>query len=39
MIPVIWRAKVYAASNKLKDNDISAWDSDLATLAFWYREA
>jgi peptide/nickel transport system substrate-binding protein len=39
VIPVIWRAKVSAISNKLKDADISAWDSDLATLAFWHREA
>ena len=30
VIPVIWRAKVSALSNKLKDTDISAWDSDLA---------
>jgi peptide/nickel transport system substrate-binding protein len=39
VIPVIWRAKVSAISNKLKDTDISAWDSDLANLAFWHREA
>ena len=39
VIPVIWRAKVSALSNKLKDTDISAWDSDLANLAFWHREA
>ena len=39
VIPVIWRAKVSALSHKLKDTDISAWDSDLANLAFWHREA
>jgi peptide/nickel transport system substrate-binding protein len=39
VIPVIWRAKVSAISNQLKDTDISAWDSDLANLAFWRREA
>ena len=39
VIPVLWRAKVSALSHKLKDTDISAWDSDLATLAFWHREA
>ena len=39
VIPVIWRAKVSALSNRLKDADISAWDSDFATLASWYREA
>jgi peptide/nickel transport system substrate-binding protein len=39
VIPVIWRAKVSAISNRLKDTDISAWDSDLANLAFWHREA
>jgi peptide/nickel transport system substrate-binding protein len=39
VIPVIWRAKVSALSNRLKDTDISAWDSDFATLATWYREA
>ena len=32
-------AKVSAVSNRLKDLDISGWDSDLATLASWYREA
>ena len=25
--------------SKLKDADISGWDSDFATLAFWNREA
>src|SRR5215831_829097 len=39
VIPVIWRSKVSALSNRLKDTDISAWDSDFATLATWYREA
>jgi peptide/nickel transport system substrate-binding protein len=39
VIPVIWRAKVSAISHKLKDADISGWDSDFATLAFWNREA
>ena len=39
VIPVIWRAKVSAISHKLKDTDISAWDSDFANLATWYREA
>jgi peptide/nickel transport system substrate-binding protein len=39
VIPVTWRAKVSAISNRLRDTDISAWDSDLATLAYWHREA
>ena len=39
VIPVIWRATVSAISHKLKDTDISAWDSDLANLAYWNREA
>ena len=39
VIPVIWRAKVTAISHKLKDTDVSAWDSDLATLPYWHREA
>jgi peptide/nickel transport system substrate-binding protein len=39
VIPVIWRANVYALSNKLKDTDIGGWDSNLATLVFWNREA
>ena len=39
VIPVIWRAKVSALSTRLRDTDISAWDSDLATLAYWHREA
>jgi peptide/nickel transport system substrate-binding protein len=39
VIPVIWRANVTTISNKLKDADISAWDSNLATLAYWHREA
>jgi peptide/nickel transport system substrate-binding protein len=39
VIPVIWRANVSTISHKLKDADISAWDSNLATLAYWHREA
>jgi peptide/nickel transport system substrate-binding protein len=39
VIPVIWRANVTTISNKLKDTDVSAWDSNLANLAFWHREA
>jgi peptide/nickel transport system substrate-binding protein len=39
VIPVLWRSKVTAVSLKLRDLDISGWDSDLSNLANWYREA
>jgi peptide/nickel transport system substrate-binding protein len=39
VIPVIWRAKVSAVSHRLKDTDISGWDSDFATLPYWHLEA
>jgi peptide/nickel transport system substrate-binding protein len=39
VIPVLWRNKVTAVSLKLRDLDISGWDSDLSNLATWYREA
>jgi peptide/nickel transport system substrate-binding protein len=39
VIPIIWRNVVGGASNKLKDTQISGWDSNLWHLAYWYREA
>jgi peptide/nickel transport system substrate-binding protein len=38
VIPVIWRNVVGGASNKLKDTQISGWDSNLWHLPYWYRE-
>ena len=38
VIPVAWRPRVSAISNKLKVAQ-SGWDSDFWQLPFWYREA
>jgi len=38
VIPVVYRPKVQAMSNKLQAS-VSGWDNDLATLADWYRDA
>jgi peptide/nickel transport system substrate-binding protein len=38
VIPVAWRPRVSAVSNKLKLAQ-SGWDSDLWQLPFWYKEA
>ena len=38
VIPVVWRPRVRAISNKLKLEQ-SGWDSDFWNLQHWYREA
>jgi peptide/nickel transport system substrate-binding protein len=38
VIPVLWRSVISAVSGKLKNTDISGWDSNLWNLANWYRE-
>jgi peptide/nickel transport system substrate-binding protein len=39
VIPLVWRNWVSGVSNKLKNTDISGWDSNFWNLARWYREA
>jgi peptide/nickel transport system substrate-binding protein len=39
VIPEIWRNRSSAAATKLQGLDLSGWDSSLANLANWYREA
>jgi len=39
VIPEIWRNRTSAAASKLQGLDLSGWDSSLANLANWYREA
>ena len=39
VIPEIWRNRSSAAITKLQGLDLSGWDSSLANLANWYREA
>jgi peptide/nickel transport system substrate-binding protein len=37
-VPIVWRNRLQAVSNRLRGYEISGWDSGLAQLAFWYRE-
>jgi peptide/nickel transport system substrate-binding protein len=39
VIPVLWRMVISAVSHKLKNTDVSGWDSNLWNLRNWYREA
>jgi len=39
VVPVTWRHEVSAASTKLRGMEVTAWDSRLWHLAYWYREA
>ena len=39
VIPEIWRHRTAAAVTKLQGLDVSGWDSSLANLANWHREA
>ena len=39
VIPLVWRNWVSGVSNRLKNTDISGWDSSFWNLARWYREA
>jgi peptide/nickel transport system substrate-binding protein len=38
VIPVVYRPRVSASNTRLK-NQVSGWDSDLANLSDWYKEA
>jgi peptide/nickel transport system substrate-binding protein len=39
VIPVLWRSVISAVSNKLRNTEISGWDSNLWNLANWQRDA
>jgi peptide/nickel transport system substrate-binding protein len=39
VIPVAWRPRVAAISNKLKNATQSGWDGDFWYLPFWYKES
>jgi peptide/nickel transport system substrate-binding protein len=39
VIPLIWRRWVSGVSHRLKNTEISGWDSSFWNLARWYREA
>jgi peptide/nickel transport system substrate-binding protein len=39
VVPVLWRNRVQAVSNRLRGTDVTGWDSDFWHLAYWYREA
>jgi peptide/nickel transport system substrate-binding protein len=39
VIPVLWRNVASAVSNKLKNTEITVWDSNLWNLSNWTREA
>ena len=39
VIPVLWRARVAAVSNKVRNTEQSPWESDFWNHANWYREA
>ena len=38
VIPVLWRSVISAVSNRLKNTEITGWDSNLWNLANWTRE-
>jgi peptide/nickel transport system substrate-binding protein len=39
VVPMVWRAGVSAVNAKLRDLELTPWDSNLWHLAYWYREA
>jgi peptide/nickel transport system substrate-binding protein len=39
VVPVTWRHMVSAMGTKLRGMDVTAWDSNLWHLAYWYRAA
>jgi peptide/nickel transport system substrate-binding protein len=39
VIPVLWRMVISGVSHKLKNTDISGWDSNFWNLRNWHREA
>jgi peptide/nickel transport system substrate-binding protein len=38
VIPVLWRSVISAVSNRLKNTEVSGWDSNLWNVANWTRE-
>jgi peptide/nickel transport system substrate-binding protein len=38
VIPVLWRYRANAVSNKLKNTESNGWDCTTWNLANWYRE-
>jgi peptide/nickel transport system substrate-binding protein len=38
VIPVLWRSVISAVSNRLKNTELTGWDSNLWNLANWTRE-
>jgi peptide/nickel transport system substrate-binding protein len=38
-IPILWRNFVAGVSNRLKSTELSAWDSYLWRLPYWYRQS
>ena len=39
VIPVLWRGRVAAVSTRLRNAELSPWESDFWNHAVWYREA
>jgi peptide/nickel transport system substrate-binding protein len=39
VVPMVWRAGVSAVNAKLRDLELTPWDSNLWHLAYWYQEA
>jgi peptide/nickel transport system substrate-binding protein len=39
VIPVVWRPRVAAVSNRLRGSEQSGWDSDFWNLPNWHRDA
>jgi peptide/nickel transport system substrate-binding protein len=39
VIPVLWRNVASAVSKRLKNTEITVWDSNLWNLANWTRES
>jgi peptide/nickel transport system substrate-binding protein len=39
VIPVVWRPRVAAISNRLKDAMQSPWDGDFWYLPYWHKQA
>jgi peptide/nickel transport system substrate-binding protein len=39
VVPITWRYRVSAAGQKIRGLELTAWDSNLWHIAYWYREA
>ena len=38
VIPIVWRNRAQAVSNRLRGTEVSGWDSSCWRLSHWYRE-